>query len=174
MTNLKLGIIELYWPRIHGELEENDNHIHYHYIVSEIIPKYLLKRNFYNKKAVKEIPLYYKNHYNKYINLNNGWSTVCRYPNLHITNFECIVSNNDYFQYHIIKPYLLDSYHSIAIIKTYFIRIIQRVWKKLYKKRKEIYNERNKYCNIEYKNTNGEWPKHCNDFPSARGILYNI
>jgi len=178
MSNFKLGFVELYWPKIHGTLEKKDEFIHYHYIVTELFStrgSHSLKDSFYNKRQIEAIPLFYTNNYKKYTEMqNNNWPVVSKYPNSYISNFECIVSENNYFQYHIVKPYLLDSYHSIAVIKTYFIRIIQRVWKKFYNKRKIFYNERNKLSNIHFKNTHGEWPESCRIIPSARGILNNI
>jgi len=62
--------------------------------------------------------------------------------------------------------------YCIAISKTFWIRIIQRVWKKIFKKRKTtIQNIKNIY-NLKYRETNGSFPKGCINYPQIKGMLY--
>ena len=47
----------------------------------------------------------------------------------------------------------------IAYIKTHFIRIIQRKWKYIFKKRKNILKNHANPKSLKYRETYGKWPK---------------
>ena len=170
---LHLAIIELYWSKIHGELNDDEKYIHYHYLVTEMFSRRNVRSCVYNSDGTNNVIEYYKEQYDKYINMQNGiWPIISTHPNVHISNFECIVSNNNYIQFHIVQPKLLKTGHAICIIKTHYIRWIQRAWRRLCSQRKEVMNQRLQSDNIIYYHAHGIWPNHCNNIPEMRGMIY--
>ena len=58
-----------------------------------------------------------------------------------------------------------------VIIKTYWLRIIQRHWKKKYKQRKYAIQQRSLPQNQLYKEIHGEYPPTILKLPSLHGML---
>jgi hypothetical protein len=63
----------------------------------------------------------------------------------------------------------MESYN--VIIKTYWLRLIQRHWKKIYKKRSSIIKQRIQPNNQQYKSIHGNYPLHISNLPSLSGML---
>jgi len=59
----------------------------------------------------------------------------------------------------------------IAIKKTLWIKFIQRVWKKIMIKRKDIIKKRSSLFSLTYRHFHGKWPKSCIYLPSIKGML---
>jgi hypothetical protein len=68
----------------------------------------------------------------------------------------------------------LPSEERIAIIKTFWLKLIQRTWKNILKKRNLIIKKRTSYVNLHYREINGNWPKECFYYPSLRGMLSSL
>jgi hypothetical protein len=68
---------------------------------------------------------------------------------------------------------LLPSGERMCIIKTFWLKLIQRKWKQIYQKRKEIYNNRKLVSSILFREKNGRWPHNCIHIPSLKGMLSN-
>ena len=45
-----------------------------------------------------------------------------------------------------------------VVIKTHWLRLIQRKWKNIYSTRQSIINSRKKPSSLRYRNINGKWP----------------
>lgn len=58
-----------------------------------------------------------------------------------------------------------------VIIKTYWLRLIQRHWKKIYKQRLSIIKQRIKPDNQLYNSIHGTYPLHISKLPSLHGML---
>jgi len=58
-----------------------------------------------------------------------------------------------------------------CIIKTCWIRIVQRIWKKIVKIRKEIIEERKTIAALKYREIHGYWPAYIT-WPTIRGAFY--
>ena len=58
-----------------------------------------------------------------------------------IRNYKTIVQSNNYFNPQIAQCIVLPTQETIAIIKTMWIKIIQRTWKKIYLNRKQMLNK---------------------------------
>jgi hypothetical protein len=98
---------------------------------------------------LKELNVYYVEDMNHYIN-------VSRFKHkLEIA--ECI--------------YLEPLGYCVGILKTFWIKIIQRTWKKIMKKRRDIMNIRKNISSLRYRELNGRWPSNCNDMPGLNGML---
>ena len=64
--------------------------------------------------------------------------------------------------------------HSIVIIKTFRLRLVQRIWKNVFKKRREIEKERCKPLNILYREIHGKFPYKLNVYPALKGMCFYI
>ena len=112
--------------------------------------------------------IYYsaKNHYNNvYNNYRHKRHDIFK-------NYKNIISNKNYIKPEIAECiYLRNDGECIAILKTYWIRLIQRTWKNIYKKRISLIKKRCNLNSLKYKEIYGKWPNNCNEYPSLKGML---
>ena len=120
--------------------------------------------------------------YQRYKNLNMNLldsiieNITYEYNHLHsyfhpiFRNYQNIVRNN-FVKPEIVECIYLNSNHCIAILKTYWIKIIQRTWKNIIKKREEINKRKYKIHSLSYREFTGKWPKECIEYPSLKGML---
>lgn len=57
-----------------------------------------------------------------------------------------------------------------VIIKTFWLRIIQRIWKKIYKQRIYIKKNRLRSSNLKHREIHGNWPRKIHCLPSLPGM----
>lgn len=88
----------------------------------------------------------------------NNWIEFCK-------TFDSMLEDPFYNKIHLIeKKVIVDKNNNewtTCIIKTYLISIIQRKWKKIYSKRKEIIRRRMNPNNLHYWQLHGKWPQDC-------------
>ena len=114
LTRYNISICELYNKYIHGNA---NTEVLYHYLVHS---RY--------KKLDMEIIGDICNHINtKYQYLDNQGHNIFR-------NYREIITNQNYVKPEITECIYLDTEHCIAIIKTFWIKIIQRTWKNILKR----------------------------------------
>lgn len=61
-----------------------------------------------------------------------------------------------------------------VIVKTIWIKIIQRRWRAIYQKRKWIIQQRMRIQSLEYMKINGRYPKSLNTMPKLYGMLLDL
>jgi hypothetical protein len=66
--------------------------------------------------------------------------------------------------------YNVDDVYTI-VKKTYWIRLIQRHWKKVMKQRKEMYLRRGSISSLKHFETSGRYPANLNSMPGLAGML---
>jgi hypothetical protein len=93
------------------------------------------------------------------LTLINKFKNIIAYNNATIQISECIY---------------LDTQECVAIIKTIWLKLIQRTWKKIYKIRKNIICIRKDPSSIFYRETNGKWPCNCFNMPCLNGMLSHL
>ena len=59
-----------------------------------------------------------------------------------------------------------------VILKTFWLKIIQRAWKSRFKKRKQIIAGRRTPVAVVHRETHGKWPKHLQKLPSLKNLLF--
>jgi hypothetical protein len=91
-----------------------------------------------------------------------------------IRNYKNIIARPDYIRPEIAECIVLPSQHTVAIIKTIWIKIIQRKWKKVYAERKRIIKMRMNYSSLKTREITGKWPQSCNYLPTLYGILHDL
>lgn len=132
-NKFKLAICEFYNPVMHGHhlLETHQNSIYNQYLVVTTI-KYISSINNpgLTTRRVNSILNCLANSYEYQITLRHPF----------IRNYENIIRRNG-FKLDIIQNIHLETGESVAILKTFWIRIIQRVWKRIYAERVAIKNK---------------------------------
>lgn len=161
MSNYKLAIIEPYLPLKHGILNNKHQYLYGHYLVLDTINL----NEFYKKiDELNNDTEYINKMYNDNLNkleyeMNNH--------NLHpiIRNYRNIIRESNQFTIQIVKPVTIsvgknewDKY-SVAINKTHWIRLIQRKWREIQKKRLQSMKN---LANMKYRELHGNWPMECN------------
>lgn len=121
-----LGICEIFHPNIHGFTNNSYQYIQTHFIILSIIHK----SDFYTM-CIRDCIHNYINSVYRYYNINNH--KLIHHPN--IRNYNNIISNKNNIKLNIILIIKLRTNENIAIIKTFWLKILQRKIKKNYKNR---------------------------------------
>jgi hypothetical protein len=74
-------------------------------------------------------------------------------------------------QVQIMQVHILEDETCTVIIKTYWLRIIQRHWKQIYKQRNYVIQQRSLPQNQLYKEIHGKYPQTILKLPSLHGML---
>jgi hypothetical protein len=91
-----------------------------------------------------------------------------------IRNYHNIISRPNYIKPEIGEYIILPTQEAIAILKTVWLRIIQRKWKKVFAERQNIIKQR---CYLPYlreREIYGKWPNLCNYLPGLKGMLKDL
>jgi hypothetical protein len=152
-TRFNIVICELYNNNIHGVSPNNSNVI-YHYLT---IHRY------------KTLDMDIINDMCEFLN-----AEYIYIPNQHhniFRNYRNIINKENYIKPEIAECIYLQNGESVCIIKTFWIKIIQRTWKRIFKERNNIIKERKSIHALFYREINGKWPSYCYYYPSIKGML---
>ena len=92
-------------------------------------------------------------------------------PHKFIKNYETIITRANYIKPEIGVTVTLQSGHTVCIIKTLWIKLIQRAWKKVYNIRTQMFKMRCHMNSLKYREITGIWPESCRYMPSLQGLL---
>ena len=92
-------------------------------------------------------------------------------PHKIIRNYQNIIARPDYIKPEIGECIVLESQHTVVIIKTMWIKIIQRKWKKIYAERQTIIRRWSQIAPLYNREITGRWPDSCIRYPTLRGML---
>ena len=147
MKNI-LALCELYCDKIHGySKEHSDPNINGHYLVIETFPSldYIYPSSETDSEEEEEeedFAIYfavsiYQAHY---ISLHRRYGNNLK---LSLTrNYSNIISNEYYIKPEIVECFYLSGEERVGILKTHWLRIVQRTWKKIFSIRQKIIQER--------------------------------
>tara|TARA_B100000530_G_scaffold84628_1_gene51487 strand:- start:3 stop:503 length:501 start_codon:yes stop_codon:yes gene_type:complete len=155
----KLAICELHIPELHDFMDIDVQEITNHFIVTNIVQLY----EFYNDEYKDDIAIL-KECYLIWLYQPNEQSVILADSVSHpvIRNYREIIDNGNYIKLDIIQDdYIGDE--MVAIVKTFWLRLIQRKWKRLYKERKYIINKR--IATLSRREIHGKWCIGFNYFP---------
>ena len=181
-SKYNLIICELHHPHIHGKIDESDSNIESHYLVT------------YRFEGTTEMVLYEDDEDQdddlfdlSVININDiieeFTSYYCQAQHIltgrlpqHpcIRNFANIVTRAGYIRPEIAECIELPTLETIAILKTFWIRIIQRMWRKVFKQRQQVSNSRTQISSLLFREIHGKWPQNCCYMPSLQGMLKGL
>jgi len=95
-------------------------------------------------------------------------------PHNSIRNYGTMISSQNYIKPEIGENIYLESGHCVCIIKTVWLKLIQRAWKKNYKMKKDINQRRHSLTAINYRKVTGNWPENCRYLPTLKGMLSKL
>ena len=158
ISNTKYNIVlcEIFHHLIHGETNTSELNTQY-LIISTFKSLNMRLINYMRKMHYEGCRLRTQLHLHKHS---------------YIRNYQYILSQENYIKPEIAETIYLESGHSVCIIKTIWLKLIQRTWKKIYKIRKNMIRQR---CSIEalnYRKIVGNWPESCRHIPDLKGMLY--
>jgi hypothetical protein len=152
-TRFNIVLCELYNSNMHGDAQE-DIIAQYHYIT-------IYRYKKLDVKLINDIAEFINLEY-LYL-LNRGSNIFANYLN--------IIRRDNYVKPEIAECIYLPTGHCVSIIKTIWIKLIQRTWKKIYNQRKIIMSKRMSINSLRYREVNGVWPDDCKNHPSIKGML---
>jgi hypothetical protein len=157
-----LAICELHHADIHGLTEESDALVTGHYLIIDHMDPH-------DCDEWREISEIHKRKYEYY--KRNSWTSNGQPYHPVVRNYSNIISHAKYVQPEIVERVYLRGSECVAIIKTFWLKIIQRAWKRVFAQRKKMENMRFNPLNIHYWFVYGKWPESCNQLPSIHGII---
>ena len=140
----KLAICEVFNPVFHGSDENSSPNINSQFLVYTLIDL----DEFYSGEY-----LYEANSLRRYrhaITLLHG----SEHPN--IRNYQKVARK--YMRLEIIQADVLVGGEEVAYLKTFWLRLVQRRWKKIYQARKEIIQKRSHIQALQERQRTGQWP----------------
>lgn len=154
-TRFNISVCELYNETIHGDA--NNLNVLYHYLVYERYKKLDIE-------YIDGITNFVKNQHTQLINQNHSI----------YKNYSEIIKNENYIKPEITECIYLETGHCVAILKTHWIKLIQRTWKNIMKKRENIIKKRCHPNSLKHREITGRWPKDCIRYPTLKGMLIKI
>ena len=173
--NKKFNLIlcELHCPFIHGKTDSSDPNIETHYLVFD---KYNPYTYTYLSHSVGDDETDYTIDMNmdiEYLSYNYRVEYLeIEHPT--IRNYTNIINRQNYIKPEIAQCILLPTQEVIAILKTFWLRIIQRKWKKIYKDRQQIIIQRTHPDALYFRCVYGKWPNNCNYLPGFKGMIADL
>ena len=145
----KLAICEVFHPVLHGQDENSSPAIHTHFLVYTLIdlPNFYDLIYLWEEQHLKAIHGRLKNH-----------PTIRNYRKV----------QKKYIRLEIIQADVLTGQEEVAYLKTFWLRIVQRRWKKIYKDRQTLIQQRSTFKALQERQRTGKWPPHLRQWPLFR------
>lgn len=186
---MELAICELYNENIHGFNESSTKCIHGHYMiigdVRNIINTWGFMVDLYDSEDEDDIEILsnmnllcaesmqilneFRVKYRR--NIIRCLNNQPKYKNHKIIrNYEKIIKSSKTFRPEIVKYEILEGQEKIGILKTFWIRIIQRAWKNRFRKNKIAIQHCMNPKHLFLREMRGRFPNECN-VKGIRGLL---
>jgi hypothetical protein len=89
-------------------------------------------------------------------------------------NYTNIVARQTYIKPEIAECIYLETQECVAVLKTFWIRLIQRTWKNIMRRRTVVIQKRINPRALYNRQITGNWPIECSIYPGLRGMLSPI
>lgn len=157
-----IAICEIFNPIIHGIDKNSSFGIENNFLVCETFTL----EEFYNNSYQYTITALRADY--KRISRKNSKSLKQAHPT--IRNYNKIIENRNFIKLDIIVIHELPGNEYVGYIKTFWIKLIQRRWKKIYKQRQDILKQRMLSKSIREREITGKWPKGLRIWPKGLRI----
>jgi hypothetical protein len=154
MPPYQLAICEIFHPVLHGQAEP---HVNSHFLIYTIIDL----PDFYSKAYLSE-----ENSLKRYVKAVQILHGSLNDTHPMIRNYQAIAKK--YVRLEIIQADVLADQEEVAYLKTFWLRIVQRRWKKVYKARQEIRQKRQEMQALLERQRTGKWPPHLRYWPAFK------
>lgn len=182
-TKNYLMLCELYHPKLHGFDENSDPNIVGHYIVSYVkdndtsdseneYDEYDDSSGDENDELIldKEIIKLFQKKYKTLV--KNSLKFNISLEHQIVRNYINIITKDSYITPHIGERIYLSGDECVAIIKTMWLKIVQRCWRRVYKKRMQIISSINR--NTHYLSRREYDTKWNIRIPTIHGMFWNF
>jgi hypothetical protein len=167
-SNYGIVLCELFHPEKHGFCPRmSDPAVIGHYLV----------RHKYGPTNIHDLELGEDNEDEDYVAdaayLNDfiraTYSARMKHPA--IRNYRYLVAN--------IKPEIAQCFYMagdecVAVLKTFWLRLIQRAWKRIFQQRSTVKAMRLCLASTRHRELHGFWPRRCQMMPSIQGMLCSL
>ena len=185
-NKFNLVVCEIFNRYIHGYCEDSDKSVEGHYLCVHVSRnRSLFDDRDYDSDDEDEN----ENENNLFDDLNSDEGHICDIVDLHsayyvarsrkrhkphkfIKNYDSIIAKSNYIQPHIGEVIYLSSGECVAVIKTVWLRLIQRCWRRIYNEKKRVINKRKQTTSLKFREVHGKWPNDCNYLPSIYGMFW--
>ncbi len=144
-----LAICEIFHPQLHGHDENSSPSINNEFLVYSQIDL----PDFYNQSYLAEV-----RSLKRYVNAIQRLHGTLDTTHPAIRNYTAVT--NKCIRLEIIQTNILAGHEEVAYLKTFWLRIVQRRWKKIYKIRKALIVQRSCIRSIKERERTGQWPIH--------------
>ena len=151
-TVYKLAICEIFHPILHGQDETSSPEIAGQFLVYTLIDLADFYSNAYlfeessRRRYIKAVQLLYGE------TASEQHSTIRAYNKLAIK----------YCSLQIVQTNILTGLEEVAYLKTFWLKLVQRRWKKIYKARQDLLKERMTIRALTFRARTGKWPRQSN------------
>ena len=152
LAPFKLAICEVFNPVIHGQDENSSPGIQSQFLVYTFIEL----EDFYSGEYLYEVNSLRR--YRSAIQIMHG----AEHPS--IRNYPKVTRK--YMRLEIVQADVLKGGEEVAYLKTFWLRLVQRRWKKIYQARKEILKKRSGIKALQERQRTGKWPAHLMQLPT--------
>lgn len=168
---MKLAICELYHHKIHGYDQQNSStNINGQFLVIEKVKKDEIMCDLKNVDSTDTSNVFIYSNTRKRMLLmmleHLDTDDIIR-------NYKHIILYGNYHSPQIVECYNLDGGEKIAVLKTIWLRLIQRAWKKVFQQRLNVIKNRLNPKAIRQREITGKWSKDC-VLPSLTGMLNGV
>jgi hypothetical protein len=153
-TKYNIVLCELYNSKLHGSTNNND-----------------VNNNYLLINRIKKLDISFINSLTKTLNKDYIERQEQIIPHKFIKNYKNIITRPNYIKPEIGEVIHLPYGHTVCIIKTIWIKLIQRAWKKVYNIRMQMFKRRCQMNSLKHREVTGRWPENCRYFPSLQGLL---
>lgn len=166
ILNTHYFVITLFKNLFENKNEDSDSDENDSILSNDTIDNSDIENSSYSLKVKETIQL----HQNKYLLLRRNLHLMA-HPT--IRNYKKIVTHKNYIKPEIATCYLMNGV-LVATLKTFWLKIIQRKWKKIYNQRQTILQNRKSISNILYRELHGKWHISCFYLPSITGMMNEL
>tara|TARA_Y100000389_G_scaffold187640_1_gene209287 strand:+ start:104 stop:577 length:474 start_codon:yes stop_codon:yes gene_type:complete len=148
----QLAICDLYHPLKYGYTTASSRNITGQFLVYTLLDVY----EFFDERGIAES------------HEDNLWYLQCNFGELShpfIRNYSHYILSKKYNNTEIVETQELPGGELVAVLKTFWISIIQRRWRRIFNERKHVLNIRTMPTSILYRETHGKWPPYCSRWP---------
>ena len=160
-TRFNIVLCELHNEMLHGL--ENNSQVQYHYLVSSRF------KNL-NTDCIDDCAALGRDQYRRLANSRTEQGNAHRI----YRNYASIISKKDYIKPELAECVYLETRECVAVLKTIWIKLIQRKWRNIVHVRREVMRKRSRPATLHFKEINGRWPDDCLNYPSLKGMLSSI
>jgi hypothetical protein len=160
-TRYNIVLCDLHNPTIHGIHPESD--VGTHYLVHSRFKQFNLE--IINANVTTLTRMYLRS-------FSRQHGRPVRHPIY--KNYDHIVSKANYIKPEIAECIYLETQECVAILKTFWIRLIQRSWRNVLLRRKRIIQKRSSIQCLNVRQITGKWPAECASYPGLAGMLARI